>query len=344
MPSLEKRGDFWSIKWNENGRQRRQSVDRLVKRHVSSKSEADAIFEKWLFENANGKYDPDPKIPLTDLYTQYRDYAKRVWSAESYRVDMPRLEALILWCNSRGIQHAEQLTPTKIEEWREELLASGMQPQTANKYLERARAFFARCKAWRRIKRSPMDGIEMMKYQKKEMRVLSDKEIAALFPMLTDPDLHDVVTVALQTGMRQGELVRLKWADVREDDIHIPKTKSYRPRSIPFAPGVREVIDRRRKNKGPKDVYVFDDGTGEPRKGGLWYQRLMGAYIRAGIDGADFHTLRHTFASRLVREGVNLKTVQALMGHTDIKTTLQYVHLYDGDREAAVSKLMLPGI
>jgi integrase/recombinase XerD len=342
MPSIEKRGNYWSIKWSDNGRQRRQSIDRLVKRHVESRSEADAIYRKWLLENSNSRYDPAPKIRLGDLYTRYRDHAARVWSAESFRVDMPRLQSFILWCGEHGLQYVEQLTPIHIEEWRVSLLDQKMQIQTANKYLERSRAFFNRLKAWRLIERSPMDGIEMMKYQKKEMRVLTDKEIAELLLMCTDEDLRDVVTLALQTGCRQSEIVHLRWSDVRDDDIHIPKTKSYRPRTIPFGPGMRDLIERRRRKRGPRDVFVFDDGTGEPRSGNTWYHRLMGAYIRADIVGADFHTLRHTFASRLVRAGVNLKVVQALMGHSDIKTTLQYVHLYDGDREAAVGKLSLP--
>jgi len=127
---------------------------------------------------------------------------------------------------------------------------------------------------------------------------------------------------------------------VKADGIHFIKTKSYRPRTVPYAPGVREMLDRRRRDG---QVYVFQrDGSPEPVSGGAWYARMRLAYARAAIDGANVHSLRHTFASRLVRAGANIKVVQTLMGHANIQTTLRYVHLYQGDSEAAMGRLILP--
>lgn len=83
-------------------------------------------------------------------------------------------------------------------------------------------------------------------------------------------------------------------------------------------------------------------GSNEPVSGSAWYGRLRFSYARAQIDGANFHSLRHTFASRLVAAGVNIKVVQTLMGHADLTTTLRYVHLYRGDTQKAVDRLELP--
>jgi integrase/recombinase XerD len=229
-----------------------------------------------------------------------------------------------------------------IEDFRQDVLEGGAKPVTANRYLERVRAFFNQAVAWRLAEANPFTGVKMLKVHQREPRFLSDDEIARLLAVL-DGDLRDVVIVALQTGCRETEIVRIELAHCRDDGIHLPKTKSYRPRTIPYAPLVAEIVSRRKGNQSPPMIYLFDNGRGQPLQGAsTWYYWLRLAYARAGIIGANFHTLRHTFATRLVRAGVNMRVVQDLMGHQHISTTLRYVHLYDDDRERAVERLVLP--
>lgn len=343
MPSLEKRDDGgWSILYRKpDGSPSRVSINRLVGRRVTEKAEAEAIYHRWLVKNLRTDYSPPDRHALTDLFRRYDAYANARWTAESYRVDMPRLADFLSFAQEQGAIYADQVTPILIEDYRAALMARGMAPQTANKYLERVRAFFNRLHGWRLIERSPVERLEMQKTHRPEMRILTDEEIRRLWVVLGDPDLEDVVTVALQTGMRQAEICRLRFADCQPDGIHVLKTKSYRPRTIPYAPGVQETVERRRDQR-PGQSYVFANGRGEPVPGNVWYQKLVGAYMRAGIEGANFHSLRHTFASRLLRAGANIVVVQTLMGHQDIKTTLRYVHLYADDASRAVAGLGLP--
>lgn len=343
MPSLEKRKDGgWSISYvNGSGKRTRVSLKSLAGRAIVDEADAEAIYHKWLIKNVVTEYSPAPRETLEDLFRVYDSYVSKRWSPESYRVDMPRLKDFLQFAAEQGAKFADQVKPMLLEDYRTELLGRGMAPQTANKYLERVRAFFNRLKALHLVDKSPVEGIEMQKTHKPEMRLLTDDEIRRLYQVI-EGDIADVVTVALQTGMRQSEICRMRWYDVKPDGIHIPKTKSYRPRTIPYAPCVKSLLEQRREDIKNTPSYVFGDRSGEPVPGQVWYLKLMGGYMRAGIEGANFHTLRHTFASRLLRSGANIKVVQTIMGHADLKTTLQYVHLYEDDSKRAMAVLNFP--
>ena len=337
MAFLQKRGAHYSICYRDPaGRSRRVSVNKLAGRKIPKKSDADAIMERWLSER--NRYAPAISYTLEELFERYDRHARASFSPDTYRTEMSRLREFIMWCGDRGIVTIGQLTPLAIEDFKQGRLASG-QPVTVNRYLERIRAFLNMMVNWRLASDSPFAGVQMLKAHQTERRILSDEEITRLFEVVRG-DLADFVTLALQTGGRETEVSSLKWEDVKPDGIHFIKTKTYIPRRVPFAPGVGEMLDRRRKDG---QVYVFQKADSpEPVSGGAWYARLRLAYARAQIDGANVHTLRHTFASRLVRSGVNIAVLQKLMGHVNIQTTLRYIHLYSGDTEAAVSGLNLP--
>lgn len=345
MPKLEKRKDGgWSITYvKADGKHSRVSIKTLLGRPPVDEVEAEQVFTKWMVKSIQTEYSPAPRETLADLLKRYEQFAKNRWGKETYRVAMPRLTGFIQWAGEQGAMYPDQVKPILLEDYRHELLGRGSQPITANRHLEVIRAFFNRLHAWQMIDRSPVDRLEMQKVHKSEIRILTDEELQLLLVSCkVDPELFDVIFLAIQTGMRRGEIERLKWEDVKSDGIHLPITKSFRPRTIPYAAGVQDMLTRRRTTKPIQAVYVFDNGDGTPISGNVWYHRLRDQYAKLGITGADFHALRHTFASRLIRSGANIKVVQSLMGHADISTTMQYIHLYDGDRRRAVEALSLP--
>lgn len=347
MPTLEKRKEGgWSINYvKPDGTRSRVSIKTLLGRAPVNETEAEQVYHKWLLKHVVTEYAPAPRETLSDLLRRYDQFASNRWTQETYRVALPRLRAFIQWAQEQGCKYADQVKPTLIEDYRNVILGGGSQPITANRHLEVIRAFFNRLHAWHMIERSPVANLELQRVHKKEMRILSDEELQlVLVACKVDPDLFDVVFLAAQTGMRQGEIGRLRWTEVKPDGIHLTITKSYKPRTIPYAHGVREMLDRRRAAKPGREAYVFDQGDGTQIRGNVWYHRLRDQYAKLGIEGADFHTLRHTFASRLIRSGANIKVVQTLMGHADMSTTMQYVHLYDGDRQRAMEALPMPDI
>ncbi len=151
-------------------------------------------------------------------------------------------------------------------------------------------------------------------------RFLSDHEEEAILRQLAGTPMHDVVVVAVETGMRRSELLKLRWRDVTPDSIVVAVSKNDDARSIPMTRRVREVFEvMQRLGEGPFQALSESEVS----------RRFKAAAVAAGIidKGVVFHSLRHTCASRLVQAGVDFLRVKAWLGHRDIQSTLIYAHL-----------------
>lgn len=186
----------------------------------------------------------------------------------------------------------------------------------------------------------------MFKENNQRLRFLTDTEIDTLLGTCT-PHLRPIVETALHSGMRRGELLSLKWEQIRNGLIYLTETKSDKARQIPVNDRLAEVfrelrqmvLQELRENKAVeiKSQYVFCDSKG--RRFHSVKNSFASACRRAGLENFHFHDLRHTFASHLVMKGIGLKAVQELLGHADLKMTMRYAHLSQGHLQAAVSVL-----
>lgn len=196
----------------------------------------------------------------------------------------------------------------------------------------------------------------MFKENNQRLRFLTNDEIIKL---LDACPLHlgHIVEVAIHTGMRRGELLSLKWEQIRNGFIYLTITKSGKPRQVPINDtlatlfqvirkeqkvGMEYVFIYSRKNKRKKEAVgsaadVLNVVEGNPVSS--LKTSFSSALRRAGIQDFKFHDLRHTFASQLVMNGVNLKAVQELLGHADIKMTMRYAHLSQDHLQDAVAVL-----
>jgi len=151
--------------------------------------------------------------------------------------------------------------------------------------------------------------------------------------------LRDIVLVALNTGMRKGEIFNLKWQDVDLDlrMIHVSDSKNYEARDIPMNDILYKTLKALREKAEEGQEYVFvNPKTGRPYD---LKRSFKTALKRAGIEDFTFHDLRHTFASHLVMNGVDLMTVKELLGHKDIKMTMRYSHLSPDHKRVAVKRI-----
>ena len=143
--------------------------------------------------------------------------------------------------------------------------------------------------------------------------------------------------------MRKSEIVNLKWeqVDLRNKEIEVIKSKSGKKRIIPISEGLYEgMIALWKQNRNSEFVFQYPDPeTGEKRHIKYFRRAFENACRRAGIEGLTFHDLRHTFASRLVRFGVDLITVKDLLGHYSVKTTERYTHSNQEQKRNAVELL-----
>jgi hypothetical protein len=155
--------------------------------------------------------------------------------------------------------------------------------------------------------------------------------------------LKPAVLISLNTGLRQGELLKLKWENVNFQQALITvigsTSKTGKTRHIPLNGEALFVLRAWKSQRGNKSFsgYVFPSIDGAPMReiGKSW----EGLLKRVGIASFRWHDLRHTFASKLVMAGENLNTVRELLGHADYKMTLRYAHLAPEHKAAAVAKL-----
>ena len=146
--------------------------------------------------------------------------------------------------------------------------------------------------------------------------------------------LTPLVVLALNTGMRRGELLKLRWNDVNLPDrqltVRARTGKSGRKRHLPLNKEAVRVLDElNHSKKSAERVFSVHD----PSK--AWNNMIEST----GIEDFHFHDLRHTFASWLVMRGIDLNTVRELLGHSDLKMTLRYAHLAPGHKAMAVAVL-----
>ena len=156
--------------------------------------------------------------------------------------------------------------------------------------------------------------------------------------------LRPVVLVALNTGLRRGEILQLEWKDVDLDGKWITVSgaiaKNGQTRRVPLNAEAVDILQAwrqfRSRRASAARVFPGSDGEGLRRIDKAW-----GSLIEiAGIENFRFHDLRHHFASRLVQSGIDLNTVRELLGHADITMVLRYAHMSPDRLAMAVERVV----
>lgn len=236
------------------------------------------------------------------------------------------------------------LTTAGIQQFAANRLTAGLSPQSVNAVLIFLHSVLTYGHQQYRL---PMPDIVYLAVSRKEMRVLSASEQQTLVKhLLIDTDIYKLgILVALYMGLRIGELCGLRWSDISEDcikirrtvqrlkktdgsgtELHIgsPKTDSS-ARIIPIPSFLQPLIDNFRPSNDER-YFLAGHSTDipEPRKMQYKFKRYLQA---AGIEKANFHALRHTFATRAVECGFEIKSLSEVLGHSNVNITLnKYVH------------------
>lgn len=263
----------------------------------------------------------------------------------------------------------------RVEQWRNTRIAAGISPVTVNRDIGALRPVFSRAVEWGLIDQQPLKSVKQLKSTGDPIvRFLNDEEEARLRKALDQretniraariranewrsarrcelyPEISETVFInylkpavllSLNTGIRQGELLQLRWNEVDLErhmlTVRGASAKSGKARHVPLNDEAWAVLDQWRKQQGAS-LLVFPGRNNNPivEVKTAWRKLLQDA----GISNFRWHDMRHHFASRLVMAGVDLNTVRELLGHADLKMTLRYAHLAPEHKAAAVQKLM----
>ena len=162
--------------------------------------------------------------------------------------------------------------------------------------------------------------------------------------VLDSMDLKDLVLFAVNTGLRQSELINLRFKQINfknksvilDNQYHI--TKSKKVRTVPLNQTCCDIINNRIKNSGIEDTVFTLNGS--QIKQDYIVHKFKVYVLKAGINPKlKFHSLRHSFASWLVERGVSIYQISKLLGHQDVSTTQIYAHLQNESLKSAVDLL-----
>lgn len=218
-------------------------------------------------------------------------------------------------------------------------------PATIRKELQVLKHFFRFCVLSEYLPASPAAEVKGPKEPAGRVRYLQAPELPVLLAACPEW-LRPVVGFAVATGMRQGEILCLRWMDldIGNGVAVLPKTKNGDSRAVPLGKLALMVIDSMPKGKHPPMAKVFNVGL--RNRASVEFKR---ACRRAGIPDFRFHDLRHTYCSHAVMQGMDQHTLGKIVGHKSPRMTARYSHLSpaflakESSRLDGVFSLELPG-
>ncbi len=327
MSIFQKNNSYW-IDYYYNGRRFREKVS-------PSKTLAQNALHKRKTEIAEHRF-LNVKKAIKIKFEEFADmflelYSKpnnKSWEkSDKYNVDFLK--------KAFAGKYLYEITPEMIEKYKAGRLKE-VSPARVNRNLATLKCMFNRAIEWGKAEDNPVKKVKLLKENNKRLRYLNKEESERLVNTCAK-HLKPIVITALNTGMRKGEILNLKWenVDLNQGIIYLLDTKNGEKREIPINRKLKEVLNGIKPN--PKGPYVFC------KKNGQNYGEVKLAFANAmaacKIENFRFHDLRHTFASHLVMAGIDLNTVRELLGHKSLTMTLRYAHLSPEHKRKAVEIL-----
>ncbi|MBZ5689163.1 MAG: site-specific integrase [Acidobacteriia bacterium] len=340
--------NVWWIRYADaSGRIRREKVgpkSAAIQLYQTRKTEVRV--RKKLPENFRSK-----SVLFAELAHDAIEWAKS--HKISWQDDEIRLKPLQ---ESFGSLPADSITPQDIERW---FAAAGVsrnkdkkrnkkkwRPATFNRYKALISMVYRQGIKNHKVTSNPAREIERRKENNIRVRYLLHQEELALRDAISAkcPEHLPELDIALHTGMRRSEQYDCEWGWLNLDRrvLTVPRSKSGEHRHVflnDTAIAAFQLLWRFSDGKGKVFAHLYRSDKTTGARG--WFKQALSD---AGVRNFRWHDLRHTFASRLVMAGVDIRTVQDLMGHMDIQVTLRYSHLAPQHELEAVQRLCNTGV
>ena len=320
---LYRRGKICWFSIMQNGRRIQVSTktdNKKLAKTIYAKATTEIVEDEW-FEKQKSR-----KITFGEMVNKYVQKYYRIRDEHTIKKLLPVFGNLTL----------AEITTEKVSDYREARLRT-VKPATVYQELSLMRRMFnvAR-REWKWIRDNPVADLSFsIGDQNARDRWLTLEEEQALLANATNPAwLRPLLIVALHTGMRRGEILNLRWKDVNplRRLITIEKSKNGGKRSIPMSQTLYSIL------KGMSKVVDITN-----RVFPIAVRSLRAAFdnalVKSDIKDFHFHDCRHSFATRLVQNGVDLYRVKELLGHKTINMTMRYAHHYPESLRSSVEVL-----
>ena len=330
MSRLYKRGNVYWYDFSFNGIRYRESTGKTKRR------EAEDFLDDKKDEIKNGKCLKVESINdcvVAELASKYADWVKHQKSyMNSKRFFIQEIVGTF------GHLKVRDLSVLIVEQWQSNKREQS-KPSTVNRITSCLKHMITKGKEWKLVSTetaNEIKGIKRLKENNRRLRFLTIEECQTLTDCCQE-HVKPIVTVALHTGMRRGEILNLKWeqVDLKHAFLLLRNTKNGERREVPINTTLEVLFNN--VPRGHESEYVFTNKDGRP------YSDIKHSFTtavkKAGLVDFRFHDIRHTFASHLVMQGIDLTTIKELLGHKDITMTLRYAHLAPGHKKKAVNTL-----
>lgn len=326
----------WVCDFYHNGERIRKTL-----KFARTKKEAEAaesVIMSQVFQQVYG-FDgkPDKRFEdfVVETFLPYSEANKR-----SFKGDVSVCRVMVKAFKNKTLR---QITPPVIEGFKQELLSTPTwhgkkrSVATVNYYIRILSKIFSMAVDAEILESNPCRRVKKLRVDNQRERVLSDAEERALLKALSNnPPVQQIVTLALHTGMRRGEIFSLAWKDVDFERrlILVQQSKSGKKRIIPMNATISEML----RNMVRRGDLVFPSPLTGGRLGNI-KRSFTRALKEAGIENLKFHDLRHTAATRMADAGADAFTLMKILGHSDIRMTSRYTHATDSALRKAVENL-----
>jgi len=320
---LYKRGTVWWMSFSRNGGQFRRSTeteDRKLAQRIFDKLKGEIAEGKW-FEHLEGE-----DSTLNDLLDRYmKEYSAINKAPKSHLRDKGLEKHLRKFFGNKFLT---EITPKMISEYKMQRRTEGVSPRTVNYELTlMGHAFNLAMKEWEWVKDNPVMKVRKERVNNKIERWLSldeEQKLLAASPLW----LKEIIIFAINTGLRQAEIMDLKWSQINftRKTIIILEQKNKSVDTLPLNATALGVLLRKKPSILEVNKLVFVNSMGNRIGSSVLIRAFHRAEKKAGISKIRFHDLRHTFATRLVQNGADLFTVQKLGRWKNTSMVMRYAH------------------
>lgn len=342
-----------TVGFDETGKQKRKVI--------YSKDHDEVLKKKQEIENSinTGNFIEPTKMTVSEYINQWMQIYKNSVRLSTYVRNNSVIKKHVF--SSIGYIQLSKLTPIQLQFLYNTKIQEGQSPRSVRNLHFVLHKAFAQAVKWGYLSKNVADLIDLPKPQKEEIKVLSKEESELFLNAAKNDWYYPLYVTALTTGMRQGELVGLKWSDIDLENgtiavqrtikelngkllIGEPKSKNAR-RTVTLPQNTIRVLKEHKKNQFENGYtgtgYVFTDTKGNLIRVQNMVRRSFKEILKkAGLPDIRFHDLRHTHATLLLQQGVNPKLVQERLGHSSISLTLDtYSHVLPNMQKQVAEEL-----
>jgi len=263
------------------------------------------------------------------------------------------------WIGKQKIEHVHEVTTLHAQDYAADVWRSHVSPATYNAHIKFLRSLFTMLKAKAGLVINPWTDIKSLDKETQGRENFTPEELAAICAKATGTTRY-MIGIGIYTGMRLGDVISLRWADIGRDKIEIIPMKTRRKGkkiSMPIHPALRMLINELKKKSGnaeylfpaEREAYLKDTGSITKRfqqflkDCGIQTTEKGGVHRRNVIVRKGFHSLRHSFVSLCAAKRVPQVAIQDLVGHGSPAMTALYSHADFKQKRSAINSLPAMG-